>query len=765
MDSEPKRDFLRQIIDDDLRAGRYREVVTRFPPEPNGYLHIGHAKSVLLNYGLAKEYGGRFHLRFDDTNPLKEEAEYEEAIIRDVRWLGADWGEHLYHASDYFERFYAYAEELIRKGLAYVCSQSLEEMRASRGTVTEPGTPSPDRDRPISENLELFRRMRAGDFADGELTLRAKIDMASPNMKLRDPPLYRIRHARHHRTGDSWCIYPMYDFAHCLSDSIEGITHSICTLEFENNRALYDWILDNLDVPQPRPHQYEFARLELEYTITSKRKLLQLVEEGHVAGWDDPRMMTIAGLRRRGVTPEAIRKFCEDIGVAKTNSTVEMERLDHWIREDLNHRAPRVMAVLDPLEVVIVNWPGGTQWLDAPLWPHDIPKEGSRKLPIGGRLFIEREDFAEAPPPGFRRLSPGAEVRLRHAFVIRCEKVVKDSSGRVVRLECSYDPETTGGRSPAGRKVKGVLHWVSAEHAADAEVRLYDRLFTHPHPAADPERDFRDFLNPDSLRVVQAKVEPFLKGALAEQRFQFERIGYFFVDPVDSEEGRPVFNRIIGLRDTWSRQQTGAAEALERRRAEKARRKAQQRAAGTATTARPLSEAARALADAHGLAPHEAQVLAEEPELRRLFEEAVHAGAGTRAAASKLVNEVLALVREQGTPPAFDGKALAKYLALLDAGVAAGSGAKRLLETLTRTGGDPEALVDELGVRRIEDAGALAGVVDAVLAEHPEEVARYRGGKRALIGFFVGQVMKATKGAADPKAVRRLLEQRLDGSE
>ncbi len=760
MERESKRDFLRQIIDADLEAGRYETVVTRFPPEPNGYLHIGHAKSVLLNYGLAREYGGRFHLRFDDTNPLKEEAEYEEAIIRDVKWLGADFGEHLYHASDYFEQFYAYAERLIEKGLAFVCSQSLEEMRATRGTVTEPGVPSPDRDRPIEENLDLFRRMRAGEFGDGELTLRAKIDMASPNMKLRDPPLYRIRHARHHRTGDAWCIYPMYDFAHCLSDYIEGITHSICTLEFENNRALYDWILDSLDIPEPRPHQYEFARLEMEYTVTSKRRLLQLVQEGQVRGWDDPRMMTIAGLRRRGVTPEAIQKFCDDIGVAKTNSTVEMERLDHWIRDDLNARAPRVMAVLDPLEVVLVDWTGGTETLDAPSWPHDIGKPGSRPLPFSGRLFIERGDFEENPPPGFRRLVPGGEVRLRHAYVIRCERVVKDAAGRILRLECSHDPTTRGGENPSGRKVPGTIHWVSAEHAFEAEVRLYDRLFADPHPTAHEGHDFHEFLNPDSLKVVRAKLEPSLEKARPGERFQFERIGYFMVDPEDSEAGRPVFNRTIGLRDSWTK--AGAADDLERRRQEKAERKARQRALGSTASGPELSEDAQALVEAHGLAAHEAVVLAERESLRRLFEDAVAAGAEPRRAASWIVGDLVALTREGGDLSKLDGKALAELYRLVQEETITHTAAKTVLERIAREGGTPAAWVERLRLKTLADEEALNRLVEAVVAAHPEEAARYRDGKKGLLGFFVGAVMKEARGAADPKKVRTLLQARLD---
>ena len=547
------KDFIRQIIEEDLAAGRHETVVTRFPPEPNGYLHIGHAKSICLNFGVAEEYGGRCHLRMDDTNPIREEEEYVEAIQRDVRWLGFDWGEHYYHAADYFEQLCEYAVMLIRKGLAYVDSQSQDEIRAQRGTPTEPGVESPYRDRPVQENLDLFERMRAGEFPDGAHVLRAKIDMAHPNILMRDPVLYRIRHAAHHRTGDAWCIYPMYDFTHCLSDAIERVTHSLCTLEFENNRAIYDWVLDNLPVPA-RPRQIEFARLNLTYTVLSKRKLMRLVEEGHVAGWDDPRMPTLCGLRRRGYPPGAIRAFCDRVGVAKRNSIVDVGLLEHAVREELNRTCQRVMAVLDPLKVVIENYPEDlVEEFDCVNNPED-PAAGTRRVPFSRELWIEREDFRENPPRKFFRLAPGREVRLRYAYLVTCREVVRDDAGRVVELRCTYDPATRGGDAPDGRKVRGTLHWVSARHAVEADVRLYDRLFSVAHPEEDRERDFVELLNPDSLRVVErCKVEPMLAAAKPGERYQFERKGYFCVDPDTTPASRPIFNRTVTLRDSWAR--------------------------------------------------------------------------------------------------------------------------------------------------------------------------------------------------------------------
>ena len=553
--SEPTApvDFIRTIIDADLAAGKnHGRLATRFPPEPNGYLHIGHAKSICLNFGVAAERGGTCNLRFDDTNPTKEDVEYVESIQRDVAWLGFTW-DAMFYASDYFEQLYQFAVDLIRQGKAYVDGLTADEIRAHRGTLTEPGTNSPYRDRPVEENLDLFARMRAGEFEDGQYVLRAKIDMASPNMNMRDPALYRIRRATHHRTGDAWCIYPMYDYAHPLSDALERITHSLCTLEFEDHRPLYDWCVENL-IEGDRPQQIEFARLNLNYTVMSKRKLLQLVAQKHVSGWDDPRMPTISGLRRRGYTPESIRNFCARIGVAKKENVIDMAQLEHAIREDLNKRAPRVMAVLRPLKVVITNYPDGQEELVDVINNPEDASAGTRKVPFSRELYIERDDFREDPPKKFFRLAPGREVRLRCAYFITCTNLVKNAEGEVVEVHCTYDPATRGGDAPDGRKVKATLHWVSGAHAHDVEVRLYDRLFSAEDPERVPEgKTFLDHMNPNSLEVVSGvKAEPSLATASAGATFQFERIGYFCVDP-DSAPGALVFNRTVGLRDTWAK--------------------------------------------------------------------------------------------------------------------------------------------------------------------------------------------------------------------
>ncbi|HYZ40631.1 MAG TPA: glutamine--tRNA ligase/YqeY domain fusion protein [Stellaceae bacterium] len=550
--AQPGRDFIRDIIDADLAAGRCTQVVTRFPPEPNGYLHIGHAKAICLNFGVAQEYGGRCHLRFDDTNPIKEEQEYIDAIKRDVRWLGFDWGAHLYFASDYFEQLYDWAEHLIRAGKAYVDDLSAEEMRAMRGSLTEPGRNSPYRDRSVAENLDLFRRMRAGEFPNGARVLRAKIDMMAGNMNLRDPVLYRILHAEHPRTGMKWCIYPTYDFAHGQSDAIEGVTHSLCSLEFEDHRPLYDWLIDNLPVPS-RPRQYEFARLNINYTVLSKRFLTELVRQGRVSSWDDPRMPTLAGLRRRGIPAEAIRDFVQRAGVARANSVVDVGMFEHSVREFLNKTAPRRMAVLRPLKLVIENYPAGqVEELDAVNNPEE-PAAGTRRIPFERELYIEQEDFLEDPPKNFYRLAPGREVRLRYAYFVTCREAVKNAAGDVIELICTYDPATRGGNAPDGRKVRATVHWVSAQHALPAEIRIYNPLFTRPDPGADS--DFMADLNPDSLtRLSDARVEPSLSAAAAGLALQFERQGYFCPD-LDSSPTRLVFNRTVGLRDSWAKVQ------------------------------------------------------------------------------------------------------------------------------------------------------------------------------------------------------------------
>jgi len=551
-ESKPSN-FIKDIIDEDLQTGKHSKIHTRFPPEPNGYLHIGHTKSICLNFGLAEEYKGLCNLRFDDTNPTKEEVEYVESIKEDIKWLGFDWHDREYYASDYFDQLYEYAIKLIKKGKAYIDSLSGEEIKEYRGAPTESGKESPYRNRPVKESIELFEKMKAGEFKDGEYVLRAKIDMSSPNMNMRDPIIYRIRHESHHRTGDKWCIYPMYDWAHGQSDSIEGITHSLCTLEFENHRPLYNWFVEQLEIYPPQ--QIEFARLNVSYTVMSKRKLLELVEEGYVNGWDDPRMPTISGLRRRGYTPESIRNFSEKSGIVKRNAVVEVALLEHSVKEDLNKNANRVLGVLNPLKVVIENYPEEkVEELDAINNPEDSTK-GTRKLPFSKTIFIEKDDFREDPPKKFFRLAPGKEVRLRYAYIIKCEEVIKDpTTGEVVELRCSYDPETKSGTGSSNKKVKGTIHWVSAEHAIDAEVRLYDRLFTVEDPLGDKEKDFKELINPHSLDIINnCKLESSLSNAEKGERFQFERLGYFCVDSVESLKDSLVFNRIVPLRDTWSK--------------------------------------------------------------------------------------------------------------------------------------------------------------------------------------------------------------------
>jgi glutaminyl-tRNA synthetase len=555
-DTRESKDFIREMVARDVASGKFaRPVMTRFPPEPNGFAHIGHAKSICLNFGVAEEFGGVCNLRFDDTNPFTEDIKYVEAFKEDVRWLGFDWNGREYYASDYFEQLYEFAVRLVQHGKAYVDSQTEEEIRAGRGTVSTPGTESPYRNRSVAENLDLLQRMQAGEFADGAHVLRAKIDMAHPNFIMRDPILIRIRKAPHYRRGDAWCIYPLYDYAHGLSDAIEGVTHSLCTLEFKDNRDIYDWLVREAGFERP-PEQTEFARLELDYTVLSKRKLLRLVNEGVVTGWDDPRMPTIAGMRRRGVTPEALRRFCDDIGVSRSESRVELAKLEATIRDDLNMRVPRVLCVVRPLKVVLTNYPEGqVEALDAPYYPHDVPLEGSRKIPFSRELYIDRDDFMEDPPKKFFRLAPGREVRLRYGYLITCTDVIKDSSGMVVELHCTYDPATRGGNTPDGRKVQGTIHWVSAAHALTCELRLYDRLFNLPDPDAVPEgQDFMAAVNPESLLVVRdARIEPGVANDPPGSRYQFERTGYFMSDPVDSRAGALVFNRTVALRDSWAR--------------------------------------------------------------------------------------------------------------------------------------------------------------------------------------------------------------------
>ncbi len=767
--ADAPRNFLADIVEADVRAGRNGgKVVTRFPPEPNGFLHIGHSKSILLNFGLARAYGGRTHLRFDDTNPVTEETEYVDAIQADVRWLGCDWGRHLTYASDFFPQMYECAERLVREGKAYVDTQAQEAIREQRGSFERPGTNSPFRDRPAAESLDLLRRMKAGEFPDGAMVLRARIDMAHPNVLMRDPLLYRIRHAHHHRTGDAWCIYPMYDFAHPLEDAFEGVTHSICTLEFESNRELYDWVLDNLRPWNPRPRQYEFARLALGYTVMSKRKLLQLVNEQRVSGWDDPRMPTIAGMRRRGVTAEALRDFAELIGVAKNNSVVDIGKLEFSIRGDLERRSPRALAVLDPVRLVVTDWPEGkVEDLDVPWWPGDPARPETRKVPFGRELLVERDDFSETPPADWKRLSPGREVRLAGAYVVRCTNVVKGPGGEVVELRCTHDPASLADPA-ASRRAQGTLHWVHATRSVPAPVRLYDRLFRVELPDAEP--DFLQALNPESLVVAaRARVEPSLASAEPGSRWQFLRQGYFFVDPVESRAGAPVFNRTITLRDTWAAK---AAPKPEERRPREKRAPSEAAAAPRKTRAEFRAEARAAdpelakrharYTKEHGLSPEEADLLTGDPATAAYFDAAVAATAKPESAARWLLNDLAGLAGDRALDALpLPGAAFGRFVALVDAGRVIPSAAKTLLADLAANGGDPETRLKALGLDKVMDRGAVEAAVGKVLLAHAKEAERFRAGEKKLFGVLVGAAMKQTAGAADPALVRKVLEEKL----
>jgi glutaminyl-tRNA synthetase len=805
-EGEPGRavalDFIRQMVQEDLRTGKHGgRVITRFPPEPNGFLHIGHAKSICLNFGIAREVSGaRCHLRFDDTNPETEDVQFVDSIQQDVRWLGFDWGEHLYFASDYFDAMYAFAEHLIRNGDAYVDSSSEEEIREARGTVTQAGRPTAFRARSVEENLDMFRRMRAGEFPNGAHVLRGKIDLASTNMLMRDPIFYRIRHAPHYRTGDSWCIYPLYDYAHPIEDALEGVTHSLCTLEFDNNRELYDWLVARLPRAEPsagrpahmsrpdgsyaidsdsRPEQTEFARLALDYTVMSKRKLLQLVNGGHVNGWDDPRMPTLAGVRRRGVTPESIRAFADLIGVSKANTRVDIAKLEYALRDDLNQRAPRVMAVLRPLKVTITNWPAGAvEQLDASYWPHDVPKQGTRPVPFSGELYIEQNDFMEDPPKGFFRLAPGREVRLRYGYIIRCDEVVKNAGGDVVELRCSYDPDTRGGDA-GDRTVKGTIHWVSAAHAARCEVRLYDRLFSVPDPEADENVDFRSHLNPDSLVVVpDALVEPSVMADAASsqdevRRYQFERLGYFATDPVDSTVERPVFNRIVTLRDTWSRAAGGGepkpSDGRPNRSTTKATKAPTSSGASMPAQAKREAPARTPELDAKrehyiriGISAEQADVLTRDSAIAAFFEQALLASARAPAVAKWLVNEMPRDAREQADSLLVSGRAIAELVDLVESDQLSSSAGREVLAELLEKGGEPREIVERRGLRQLSDEGALRGTVRDVLEQNSGKVAEYRAGKTGLLGFFIGQVMSRSGGRANPAIVRELVLEMLE---
>lgn len=777
--------FITDIIDADLTQGRVDRVVTRFPPEPNGYLHVGHAKAICLSFGVAQDYGGVTYLRFDDTNPVTEDPEYVQAIKEDVRWLGFNWQD-VRHASDYFGQLYDMAIQLIGMGDAYVDTSSEEQIRLLRGTVTEAGVESPFRNRTVAENLDLFTRMRVGEFGPGEAVLRARIDMANPNMKMRDPILYRVVDAEHYRTGNEWPIYPMYDFAHPLSDAIEGVTHSLCTLEFENNREVYDWLVDRL-VKGVRPHQYEFARLSLDNTVVSKRKLLRLVREGVVTGWDDPRMPTISALRRKGVRPEAVREFTNRVGVAKANSRTDLALLDSSIRDDLNLTAPRVMAVLEPLRVRLSNvGEDEVIHLDASYWPDDVPNEGSRTVPLTRNIVIERADFEVKPPKGFKRLSPGRAVRLRHGYVIECDDFETDDIGNITQVNCTVFKDSLGS-NPEGVKVWAALHWVSESAGLPFTARLYEPLFLEKNPDAAGD-DLLDHINPNALREVTGLIEPSVATDEPDTRYQFERVGYFWRDPVDSRhaadlsapgaDGRPalVFNRIVGLKDSWSRRtttsdaggqnaQTGVAAANQESGMSPVAGTTEPRQSatgGTATTLELTPEqqalAARLTNDSD-VADGDASLLVRRPALMGFYDATVAAGAPAKAAASWVVNEVAGTVAEEGSK--LTPGALAALIKLVDAGTITQRVAKELLPELL-AGAQPDDLVAERGLQRMTE-DEVRNVVASVVAANPDKVSAYSAGKHGLKGFFVGQIMRATEGRADPKLVQSLIDQELPG--
>jgi glutaminyl-tRNA synthetase len=747
-----KKDFLRKIVEEDLKSKKYSEVVTRFPPEPNGFPHIGHAKSISLNFGVARDYNGRCNLRMDDTNPLTEDMRYVEALKDAVEWLGFRWSGDVRYTSDYFSKLYGYGVELIKMGKAYVDSLSEDEIREYRGTVKEAGRRSQYANRTVEENLDLFRRMREGEFEDGEHILRAKIDMSSPNMKMRDPLLYRIvKKAPHYRTKDDWAIYPMYDFAHCLSDYIEGVTHSFCTLEFENNRELYDWIIETLKLEPPRPHQYEFARLNMNYTVMSKRKLKELVDSGVVEGWDDPRMPTIAGLRRRGYTPESILNFCEDIGVAKANSIVDVAQLEHSIRDDLNPKVPRVMSVLEPLKVIIENY-NGSEEIIAPYYPHDVPKEGSRKLPFSQEIYINRDDFSENPPKGYYRLTPNQPVRLRYAYIIKFKEAIKNSSGDIIEIRADYYPNSKSGEDSSGVKVKSAIQWVEAKSAKEVEVRLYDRLFQTENPQGVED------INPNSLKVIKdALIEPAVITEKPDIRFQFEREGYFYTDPIDYSDERPIFNKIVSLKDSWAKKS--------KKRDIKDRPKQKVKKVQIDGEVTPMTPEQQKLFDRYfkelKLNSEVANTLARDRTLSNFFHEALEGFKSPVTIANIVTNEV-ARELKGGSKLKFTPKDIAQLAKMLDEEMISTKIAKQVYEKMAKSGQNPIDIVEERGLKQISDPNILLPIIDEVISKNPQNVEKYRNGNRKLFGFFVGQVLKATKGRGNPRVVNRLIKNLLE---
>jgi len=740
------KDFLRRIVEEDLKANKYNEIVTRFPPEPNGFPHIGHAKSITINFGIAKDYNGHCNLRMDDTNPTTEDTQYVEALKDAVEWLGFEWEGDVRYTSDYFDKLYAYAIQLIKMGKAYVDSTNEEEMRELRGTVTEAGKRSKYAERSVEENLDLFERMKNGEFAEGEHILRAKIDMASPNMKMRDPLMYRIRHAHHFRAGDKWAIYPMYDFAHCLSDYIEGVTHSICTLEFENNRDIYDWVLDTLGLEPPRPYQHEFARLGINYTVMSKRKLLELVEGGQVNGWNDPRLPTIAGYKRRGYTPESILNFCESIGVAKANSMVDVAQLEFSIRDDLNKKVPRVMSVLNPLKVTITNYDGSEE-IDASYYPHDVPKEGTRKLPFSKEIYIDQADFAENPEKGYFRLTPEQPVRLKYAYIISCKEVIKDADGNVVEIKAEYHPDSKSGQDTSGIKVKSAIQWVEANNAKTIEVRLYDRLFKTEAPEGIED------LNPNSLKIIKnALIEPAVITEKPDERFQFEREGYFYADPIDYTDEAPVFNKIVGLKESSSK----------KKKAPKPAPKAQTKKVQIDGEVVPMTAEEEALFEKYTnelkLNSEVANTLARDAKLSAFYAEALEAVNSPIGIANIVSNEVAReLKTKEISELKFTPAQVAELIKMVDDETISTKIAKQVFEEMVKSGENPKQIVESKGLVQISDPAVILPIIEEIIAKNPENVEKFRAGNTKLLGFFVGQVLKATKGKGNPKVVNELV--------
>ena len=745
------KDFLRTIVEEDLKSNKYNEIHTRFPPEPNGFPHIGHAKSICINFGIAKDYHGKCNLRMDDTNPTKEDPVYVEALKDAVTWLGFKWNDDVCYTSDYFDELYEYAIKLIKLGKAYVDSTSEEQMRELRGTVKSAGKRSQFASRSIEENLELFEKMKNGQFEDGTHVLRAKIDMGASNMKLRDPLLYRIRNVSHYKAGDKWHIYPMYDFAHCLSDYIEGVTHSICTLEFENNRDIYNWVLETLELNTPRPYQHEFARLGINYTVMSKRKLLELVELKKVSGWDDPRLPTIAGYKRRGYTPESIINFCDSIGIAKANSTVDVAQLEFCIRDDLNKKVPRVMCVLNPIKVEIENYEGSED-IEASYYPHDVPKEGRRKIPFSKEIYINADDFQQNPSKGYFRLTPNQDVRLRHAYIISCKEIIKDENGNIIKIIATYNPNSKSGSDTSGIKVKSAIQWVSAKEAKEVELRIYDRLFKNELP------DGIEDLNENSLKIIKnALIEPAVINDKIDVRFQFEREGYFYCDPIDYTDKNPVFNKIVGLKDSWNKKQK-QTNNTPRVKVNKVQ------VAGTATA---MNEKEQALYDKYTkelkLKNEVANTLARDEKLSSFYEKTLEELNSPIALANIVSNDVAKQLKDKNIDDLkFDAKQIAQLIKMVNDELISSKIAKQVFEEMVKSGDNPQSIVEQKGLIQITNPEIIEPIINEVIKNNPDNVEKYKAGNNKLLGFFVGQVLKNTGGKANPKIVNELVEKKLN---